>query len=109
MFAKMEAGVNIATSVKSAGQTINQADEEFRRIQEREDNQDLAANSVIRKFNTNSERILNLLTKQKKTEKAKDFIMESMDRKDRQQMEMNQTRNVLLTEDVQCFDSLYRD
>ena len=83
MFAKMEAGVNIATSVKSAGQTKNLAEEEFRRIQERENNLDLAANCVIRKFNTNSERILNLLTKQKKTGTAKECIMETMDRRDR--------------------------
>ena len=86
--AKMEAGSNIIASLKGAMGSSIQNKEEFRRIQEREDNQDLAAYSVIRKFNTNSERILNLLSTQQGNKKAepgsKDYLMESMDRKDRQ-------------------------
>lgn len=78
----MEAGVNKGAVSQAFGL---QAEEEFRRIQEREDNQDLAATSVIRKFNTNSERILNMLAKQKKpqTVSMQDCISETMDRSDR--------------------------
>ena len=106
LYAKMEAGVNIPNSNK-----MGMADEEFRRIQEREDNMDLAANSVIRKFNTNSERILNLLVKptakQNKSDKAKDYLTETMDRNDRQQMEQKQASNQLLSAIAMNDESLY--
>ena len=44
------------------------------------------ANRVISKFNNNSERILKMLVKQKKSA-SKEFLYDSMDRKDRLEKE----------------------
>ena len=41
------------------------------------------ASRVIQKFNNNSERILNLLANKKKASDPKEFIYDTMDRKDR--------------------------
>ena len=45
------------------------------------------ANRVISKFNNNSERILNMLVKQKKKTNTNEFIFDTMDRRDRQEKE----------------------
>ena len=62
------------------------------------------ANRVISKFNNNSERILKMLVKQKKSA-SKEFLYDSMDRKDRLEKEnVSHVADLLLPTD---FDQLY--
>ena len=58
-------------------------DQDLKKIQHQEHKQDLMAARVIQKFNSNSDRILGMLAKQKKSTTNKDFIFDTMDRDDR--------------------------
>lgn len=77
-------------------------------MQMRETEQDLMASRVIQKFNNNSERILNLLHKQKKPASSKDFLFDSMDRKDRQMLEAKADSNLNVSELIEYPDQLYK-
>jgi len=77
-------------------------------MQMRETEQDLMASRVIQKFNNNSERILNLLNKQKKPASSKDFLFDSMDRKDRQMQEAKADSNLNVNELIENPDQLYK-
>ena len=68
-----------------------QAEQDVKKMKQREDEMDSMAKRVINKFNNNSERILNIMTKQqpaaKQASNVQDFIFDSMDRDDRRKFE----------------------
>ena len=90
------ARMDVAGAMLGSGHQVQQ-DQDLKKIQKREDEQDLMASRVIQKFNNNSERILNLLANKKKASDPKEFIYDTMDRKDRLHQEQAEQKSLANT------------